>query len=133
MLRLVHLHDGVGTDRHSERIESHYCPVRFESEKERARYDRDEGEESDVPFRADCLFDGLPEVQEKERVAEKMQETVVNERSDEKACQNVRKRIRESDGSDAVGREFGLRDRKDSSNGSGDQKRVIEVFPLHGF
>ena len=133
MLRLVHLHDGVRADRHRERIESHYRPVRFESEKEYARHDRDEREESDVPFRADRFFDRFSEIQKKKRVAEEMQETVVDERSDEKACQNIRQRIREGDGSNAVGREFGLRDRQDGSNRSGDQKRVIEAFPLHGF
>lgn len=133
MLRLVHFDDGVGTHGHGERVEAHYGAVRFESEKERARYDCDEGEESDVPLHADSLFDRFPEVQEKERVAEEMKKTVVDERTDDQARQDIRKRVRERDGSYAVGREIRFCDRKDRSDGSGDQKGIIEVFPKHGF
>lgn len=63
-----------------------------------------------------------------------MEETVVDERTYNQACQNVRKRIRERDGPYAVGDEVGLDgSRKERSNGSGDQEGIIEVFPKHGF
>lgn len=62
MLRLVHFHDGIGTYRHGEGIESHYRAVRFESEEERAGNDRDEGEEAHIPLHADRLFDRFAEV-----------------------------------------------------------------------
>lgn len=133
MFRLVHFYDGVRTDRHGERIETHYRAMRFENEQERARYDRDEREESDVPLRADSFFDRFSEVQEEERVAEEMEKTVMDERSDKQAGQYVRKRVRESDRSNAVSREIGFDGRKERSDGSGDQEGVIEVFPKHGF